>query len=179
MATIDTSRGGNLFLAVLPDADASAQIYQQAEIIRHAHGFTAPLTPRDRLHVTLLPLNGLAECVEQVCDAINAVRSAPFEVAFDRTVSFRGRPGSWPFVLTGGDGLDRLKSLRRSLAAAFRSRGLGILGRREFTPHVTLLFSDRVVEENPIWPIGWTVRDLILIHSMKGHRHLASWPLRV
>jgi 2'-5' RNA ligase len=44
---------------------------------------------------------------------------------------------------------------------------------------VALRFDDRAVEEHPIWPLGWTVRDLILIHSMKGHRHLASWPLRV
>ena len=45
--------------------------------------------------------------------------------------------------------------------------------------HVTLLFDDRAVEKHPIGPIGWTVRHLVLIHSMKGHQHLARWPLHV
>jgi 2'-5' RNA ligase len=127
-----------------------------------------------------LPLSGLSEVdVEKAHGAIDDVRFAPFEVAFDRTMSFRDRPGSRPFVLAGDDGLRQLKWFRRSLAAAMIKRGLTHFGRTEFTPHVTLLFADRAVEENPAWPIGWTVRDLVLIHSMKGHRHLARWPLRV
>jgi 2'-5' RNA ligase len=72
-----------------------------------------------------------------------------------------------------------LKSFRGSLAATLMKRGLTYFGRRVFTPHVTLLFDDRAVEEHPIGRVGWTVHDLVLIHSMKGHRHLARWPLRV
>jgi 2'-5' RNA ligase len=73
-----------------------------------------------------------------------------------------------------------LKSFGRSLSAAFaRKDGLRHPGRRDFTPHVTLLFDDCAVEEQPFGPIGWTVRNLVLIHSMNGHRHLAQWSLRV
>jgi 2'-5' RNA ligase len=180
MAHVQISDGGNLFLAILPDADALSRIWERAAIVRRAHGFEAPLTPRDRLHVTLLPLNGLYESeVEAVCQAMAEVRSAPFEVSFDYTTSFRGRPGSQPFVLAGDHGLKSLKAFRRLLAAAFTRKGLGHLARRQFTPHVTLLFGDRAVEEHPFGPIGWTVRDIVLIHSMKGHRHLARWPLDV
>jgi 2'-5' RNA ligase len=48
----------------------------------------------------------------------------------------------------------------------------------DFTPHVTLLYDRRNVEEQPIEPISWTVREFVLIHSMQGHTHLARWPLR-
>jgi len=180
MKSFNSNFGGNLFLAILPDTDASTEIYRKAQIIRRAHGFQTQLTPRDRLHVTLLPLTGLSEVdVEKACGAISETRSTPFEVSFDRTMTFRGRVGSRPFVLAGDDGLRKLKSFRRSLVVAMMERGLTYLRRREFTPHVTLLFGDRPVEEHPVGPIGWTVRDLVLIHSKKGHRHLARWPLHV
>ena len=123
---------------------------------------------------------GQSVTVAMACAAIDELKAEPFDVSFDRTMSFRGGPGSRPFVLAGGDGLVPLKLFRRCLAAAFVQRdGLKHLGRRDFTPHVTLLFDDRVVDEQPIGPIGWTARDLVLIHSMKGHQHLANWPLRV
>jgi RNA 2',3'-cyclic 3'-phosphodiesterase len=175
------SQTGQLFLAILPDAETSARIYRMAEILKTAHAFRGQLTARERLHVTLFSLGGLPEqLVEKACEAVGEVREEPFEICFDRTMSFRGQPGSRPFVLAGDEGLSRLKSLRRSLSAAFaRKDCLRHLGRRDFTPHVTLLFDDRAVEERPIGPIAWTVRKLVLIHSMNGHRHLAQWSLRV
>jgi 2'-5' RNA ligase len=117
--------------------------------------------------------------VKKACETVNETRAEPFDVSFDRSMGFRGRPGGRRFVLTGDVGLRRLKLFRRSLAAAMMKRGLTYFGRREFTPHVTPLFDDRCVEEHPVAPVGWAVRDLVLIHSMKGHRHLARWPLHV
>jgi RNA 2',3'-cyclic 3'-phosphodiesterase len=150
-----------------------------AEIITRAHKFQGQLTARDRLHVTLFQLSGLPEpFVQGACEAIDEARVAPFDVSFDRTMSFRGRPGNRPFVLTGVEGLRRLKSFRRSLAAALMEKGRVFPARRDFAPHVTLLFDDRAVEENPFGPIGWTVRDDVLIRSLRGHRHLARWTLQ-
>jgi 2'-5' RNA ligase len=114
-----------------------------------------------------------------VCDVLAETRAEPFEVAFDTTMSFRGGRESRPFVLTGNAGLNRLRSFRRSLAVAFKGSGLGFLARRDFTPHVTLLFDDLAIEENPAGPIRWTVGELVLIHSLSGHQHLARWPLYV
>ena len=176
-----TGHGGELFLAILPDAKASAQIHEMAVILKAAHAFRGRLTAPERLHVTLFSLGGLCEdVVSKACSAIDELKAEPFDVSFDHTVSFHGRPGSRPFVLAGGIGLGRLKLFRRLLADAFAQRdGLKHLGRRDFTPHVTLLFDDRAVDEHPFGPIGWTVRDLVLIHSMNGHDHLARWPLHV
>jgi RNA 2',3'-cyclic 3'-phosphodiesterase len=174
------SQTGQLFLAILPDVDASAEIYRKAMILKRANGFQGALTPRDRLHVTLFSLTGLPQSAsERVSEAIEEARAGPFDVSFDLTMSFKGRPGSRPFVLTGGAGLDPLKSFRRRLAASMKSKALGFPGRREFTPHVTLLFDERAAEENPIGPIVWTARHVVLIHSLRGHVHLAQWPLQI
>jgi 2'-5' RNA ligase len=53
------------------------------------------------------------------------------------------------------------------------------LTKREFTPHITLFYAERNIEEHPIEPIGWTVNQFVLIHSKQGHTCLAQWPLRV
>lgn len=69
-----------------------------AEIITRAHKFQGQLTARDRLHVTLFQLSGLPEpFVQGACEAIDEARVAPFDVSFDRTMSFRGRPGNRPW----------------------------------------------------------------------------------
>ena len=176
----DTTHTGLLFLAILPDAVAREQIHRMASVIKRAHRLQGELTTREHLHATLFPLTGLPEgVVRKVCDVVAETSAEPFEVSFDCTMSFRGGRGSRPFVLTGSAGLNRLKSFRRSLAVAFKKRGLGFLARRDFTPHVTLLFDDRAVEENPAGPIRWTVGELVLIHSLNGHEHLARWPLHV
>jgi 2'-5' RNA ligase len=174
-AADQTSR---LFLAILPDAGTSAAIYRKAEIIKRAHAFRGQLTAPDHLHVTLFSLGGLPRpVVATACEAVGEMKAEPFDVSFDRTMSFRGRAGSRPFVLAGEAGLRRLKSFRRSLAAAMMRKGLRFSARRDFTPHVTLLFDDRAVEENPFGPIGWTVRDIVLVRSLRGHTHLARWRL--
>ena len=92
----------------------------------------------------------------QLCAAWEAamdVRTEPFEVSFDRTASFRGRPGNRPFVLIGEKGLRRLQSFRQMLGAAMTRRGLRRLANTNFTPHVTLLYDARSVDEYPIEPI--------------------------
>jgi 2'-5' RNA ligase len=106
------------------------------------------------------------------------LRIQPFEVSFDRTTSFRGGPGNRPFVLIGEEGLRRLQSFRQMLAAALARRGLRRLANTNFTPHVTLLYDLRSVDEYPVAPVVWTVAEFVLVHSLKGHQHLARWCLR-
>jgi len=174
------SQPGQLFLAVLPDADTSAEIYRIATILKRAHRLRGQLTARDRLHVTLFSLSGLPDrALEDACEAVAEFGAQQFGVSFDRTVSFRGRQGSRPFVLTGDAGLGPLKAFRCLLLASMMRRGLPLLARPNYTPHVTLLFDDRAVDENPVGPIRWTVGNVVLIHSMQGHTHLARWPLQV
>ena len=169
---------GRLFLAAVPDAISAAAIHDRAGILKRAHNLAGRLIEADCLHISLFFLGGLPEqSLRRACEAVADVRMKPFEVWFDRTVSFRGKPGNRPFVLFGGDGLRQLTSFRRMLAVAMTREGLRRRAITNFTPHVTLLYDARDVEEHPIEPIGWTVNEFVLIHSMRGHVHLARWPL--
>ena len=170
----------NLFLAAVPDAGTAARIHQLASVLKRAHRFDGRLIAPERLHISLFALGGLPE--GQHCSAWEAameVRTAPFQVWFDRTASFRGRPGNHPFVLIGEQGLRGLQSFRQMFCAALTRRGMRRLANTNFTPHVTLLYDARDVDEYPIEPIGWTVKEFVLIRSLNGHKHLVRWPLWV
>ena len=173
------SSSGRLFLAALPDADTAQRIHRLAHVLKRAHKFDGDVIEPERLHISLFFLGGLPEPVVRIaCDAAAEVRTLPFEVLFDRAASFQGKSGKRPLVLVGDDGLERLKSFRRTLGVAMARKGLRFLAKRDFTPHVTLLYGERIVEEYPIEPICWTLNEFILIHSLRGHVHLARWPLR-
>jgi 2'-5' RNA ligase len=172
---------GTWFFGVVPPADAALRIYRLGEVIKCARQFQGVLTSRDCLHVTLFSL-GEASClsdrsIRSAFEAGAEVKMEPFEISFDRSMSFRGQSGHQPFVLLGGDGLHGVKELRRTLGAAMTRKGLRRWVNADFDPHVTLLYDTCNVEEQPIVPICWTVSEFVLIHSDHGHTHLARWPL--
>jgi 2'-5' RNA ligase len=170
---------GRLFFAVVPDAITAAGIYRLATALKRVRGFDGRLVEQDRLHVTLFSLDLSERAVWMASEAAAEVSVQPFDVSFDRTASFRVRRGDRPFVLFGDEGLRELRRFRRMLGAAMTRKGLRRRAAGDFTPHVTLLYDRREVEELPIEPISWTVRDFVLVHSRQGHLHLARWPLRV
>jgi 2'-5' RNA ligase len=63
--------------------------------------------------------------------------------------------------------------------AVLARKGMRRLATTNFTPHVTLLYDARDVDEFPVEPIGWTVKEFVLIRSLNGHEHLVRWPLWV
>jgi RNA 2',3'-cyclic 3'-phosphodiesterase len=173
------SDSARLFLAAVPNAGTAERIHRLAGVLKRAHKFDGRLIPPERLHLSLFFLGGLPERqIHAAREAAADVRAEPFEVSFDRTASFRGRPGNRPFVLIGEVGLGRLQSFRRMLGAALTRKGLRRVASSYFTPHVTLLYDARSVEEHPIEPILWTVTEFVLVRSRKGHDHLARWSLR-
>jgi RNA 2',3'-cyclic 3'-phosphodiesterase len=170
--------GARLFLAAVPDPHTAARIHRLAGTLKRAHRLTGRLIPDDRLHVSLFFLGGLHEDgVRKVCEAAEAMTAMPFDVSFDRAASFRGKRANHPFVLFGDRGLRALNAFRQTFAEAMMRRGLRRWANTNFAPHVTLLYGERRVEEYPILPIGWTVRELVLVRSMRGHVRLAQWPL--
>jgi RNA 2',3'-cyclic 3'-phosphodiesterase len=169
-----------LFLAAVPDTATADRIAGMARRLKYAYGFTGKLTPPDRLHVSLFFLGGLPDdMVRAACAGLSDVRAPPFEIVFDRGVSFRSRASCRPFVLVGDDGPSRLKSFRQMLSEALIRKGLRRRASTSFTPHITLLYDVRGVDEHPVAPITWSVRDFVLIRSEQGHTHLMRWPLRV
>jgi 2'-5' RNA ligase len=171
--------GTRFFLAIVPDAAAAERIHRLAGVLKRAHKFDGKLIAPERLHISLFFLGDTSErVIRAASEAATELRTEPFEVSFDRIASFRGRPGNWPFVLIGENGLRRLESFRQMLGAALTRSGLRRVANTNFTPHVTLLYDTRSVDEHPIQPIFWTVTEFVLIRSMKGHEYLGRWPLR-
>ena len=176
----NASATARLFLAALPDAAAAARIHRLAAVLKRAHGFSGRLIAPDRLHISLFFLGGLNEPIlGAACEALADLRASPFDVSFDRTVSFRGRQGSRPFVLIGGDGLRELRRFRESLGSMLTGQGLRRCVTTSFEPHITLLYDHLGVEEHPVGePVCWTVSEVVLVRSLNGHEHLAKWRLR-
>jgi len=172
-----------LFFAIVPVPDAAATIARQAELLCDEYGMKGKRLAIGRLHVTLSRLGdylGLPQDIVVAAKAAAAsVRVAPFDVAFDRAMSFRGRPRNRPFVLLGDDGDSALTVFQKALGTALEKVGLG-RANSHYTPHVTLLYDNRFVSVRAIEPIGWTVREFVLVRSLLGrtrHVPLARWPL--
>lgn len=167
-----------LFFAVRPDPETAAKIAERTMRWRAAHGLTGkPLKP-EHLHVTLChvgdddtpPPSGL---IDALAERAAAVTMPAFRVEFDRVMSF----GGGAFVLGGDDRLIGLHVLQQRLSDALdASPGPA----RRFEPHVTLLRDSRRIAEQPVEPISWTAREIVLVHSLLGqtiHRDIVRVPL--
>jgi 2'-5' RNA ligase len=95
-------------------------------------------------------------------------------------LSFRHTRSKRPFVLRAGGDTAALAAFHRALGEAVIRAGLDRRVTWHFTPHMTLLYDQRLVAEHAIEAFGWTVTDFVLVHSLVGqgkHVHLARWPL--
>jgi RNA 2',3'-cyclic 3'-phosphodiesterase len=180
----DTARAGTIFFAVQPPPFTASSISRLAWHLRDKHRLTGRPVRPECLHVSLLfaGYHGrmLPETLNAVCQAAATIAMPRFRVGVDWVASFRSRRDR-PLVLRGDDGVSGLIALRDRLVAAT----IGVPGipaaRSEFTPHVTLLYDQRDVREEPVEEIGWPVGEFVLIRSLFGRsRHivLTSWPLR-
>lgn len=174
-----------LFFAIHPDVDAGARIAQHARRLRDEYGLKASPLATKRFHVSLHRLGGRAELPHGIVALANEVAASvmmpPFDVRFDRAMSFRGRPGSRPLVLLGSDGVTELIAFQQVLGTAMKQAGLGRWVDAEYKPHLTLLYDSRSLPEQRVEPVSWTVREFVIVHSLRGqsrHSVLGRWLLR-
>jgi RNA 2',3'-cyclic 3'-phosphodiesterase len=172
-----------LFFALLPTAEDALQIVQLRERLLLERGLTGRRIATERLHVSLHTVgawHGLSQAAVRAAKDVGASFSKPpFEVVFDRAMSFAGERA---FVLRA-EADAAFISFHHALGIEMKKAGIGRLVTSRFTPHLTLLYGDRMVTERSIEPIRWTVRDFFLVQSLRGrgrsrHIHLAQWPLR-
>ncbi len=172
-----------LFLAVFPDQATVPRLSALAAEQCTRHGLRGrPLLP-ERFHVTLLHLGDWAglppDVVEATMKAAARVRTAPFEVAFDRVASFDGRRDKLPFVLRADGGNAALRAFQAELGVQLREAGVTPVG-TGFEPHATLAYDARKVAAEAVAPIRWRVDEFVLVHSLLGrtrHIRLGCWPL--
>jgi 2'-5' RNA ligase len=170
-----------LFFAIRPEGEAGAEIARLGSQLKSAHRLRGRAIDRERLHNTLAAVHDTGTISENIARARaigDRLGHRRFSVRFDWTGSFRGGDHGHPFVLRGEDGLEPLSEFRDTLCGRMLHAGFGVA--RSFTPHVTLLWADRCVEDYPIAPIAWTVREFVLTASLQGYcRHIdvARWSL--
>ena len=175
----------NLFFAILPDRIAAGRATRLAWSLRDEHGSPrTPLAPAC-LHISLIGFGVDArprpELVARVSDAAAAIALRPFEVELDRVMTFRGEPRRLPVVLLGDSTVSALSLLRSTLGAQITSLAFEHWARSRFTPHLTLFYGERPVEQRTVPAISWPVREFVLICGRRSpHRHIVfgRWPLR-
>ncbi len=179
-------KGYNLFLAIFPQPELAHRVGLIAAELRQQHGMHGQRLQEQHLHMTLHAVAWFHEQIplQQIEAAIAAaagIRCPAFPITFDRAGSFynRGNPTNNAFVLRcDAPSNASVARLRQQLAVALRRSGLR--PKPTATPHMTLLFDRKVIEEHPIQPIHWTATRFALILSHVGlghHQWLGEWPL--
>lgn len=177
-ATLRRQATDRLFFAVRPDPETAAEIAERTARWRADHGLTGkPLKP-EQLHVTLCHIGDAAgppppELIAALAEQAAAVSMPAFRVEFDRVMSFR----NGAFVLGGDESVIGLEVLQQRLSDALDASPRPA---RRFVPHVTLLRDNRHIAEQRVERIGWTAREVVLVHSLLGqtiHRDLVRVPL--
>jgi RNA 2',3'-cyclic 3'-phosphodiesterase len=174
-----------LFFGLLLSAEGATQMVKLRERLCDENGLMGQQIAAQLLHVTL---HGVGEYdgvpkgeVKRAKEAGAKISAKPFDVVFDRAMSFDRKRKGQPFVLLTADEV-ALVTLYQLLGGAMRDVGFRKVASK-FRPHMTLLYGDRLVKERPIEPFRWTVRDFVLVQSLRGrgqsqYIHLARWPLR-
>jgi 2'-5' RNA ligase len=175
----------NVFLALVPSAAMVKAVGELTRELRRDHGLRGKAVAPSCLHVSLHGLGAHHGVPPGLTDAVSAavspVSMPPFDIRFDRALSFTNKRAARPFVLRAGRNMAALNVFHRALGEAVTRTGLGCWVTRHFTPHMTLLYDRQLVEEQAIEPLSWTVTEFVLVHSFVGegrHDHLARWPLR-
>ncbi|MER8835797.1 2'-5' RNA ligase family protein [Mesorhizobium sp. M0909] len=172
-----------IFFAILAESAVAGPLARKAIALDRELGLQGWFVPENHIHISLVGLgdhDGYPEKLVEIARHIGSMIVAkPFDVSFDRLTAFGG--GS--LVLRNGDSNPALQEFWRNLTALISDSPLKLFLTKSIEPHVTLLRDEvRVprIRERSIDPIGWTVRDFVLIHSVIGkgiYRESARWQL--
>lgn len=175
---------GSLFFCVFPEPAAREAIAAETDALRVEHSLTGTTIRPNRLHVTLHYLGehliDRGDIVDTATAAASRVRHAPFEVTLAHASSFPTRNDKHPCVLLcTPEERPPIHGLWRELSNRLMAAGFGRYLKREFVPHVTILYDTRVLTPQAIEPIRWQARDFALVRSRQGeYEVIGSWPLR-
>jgi 2'-5' RNA ligase len=175
-----------LFFAVYPTPHTAAgRIAPLAQRLRTELSLRGKPIATERFHSTVHFLGDYAglspDLLATARAAGAAVKMKPFHVSFDRAASFDSKPSNRPLVLrgsAGSRGLAGLHNFHDALGNALQRVGLGRWALPQFTPHITLLYDDRAVEEVATEEVSWPVTEFVLVHSLLGgstHVPLGRW----
>jgi 2'-5' RNA ligase len=178
-----TPRAESLFFCVFPDSAACEAIAAETDALRVEHSLLGvPIRP-NRLHATLHYLGEhlieREDLVAAASAAAGRVMHSCFQANLGRVSSFHTRADKQPCILLFQEERPPIHTLWRELGNHLMAAGLGRYLKREFLPHVTVLYDTRAVTPHAVEPISWQVRDFSLVRGRNGeYEVLGSWPLR-
>ena len=165
-----------IFFALWPDGPARAALAGIGRRLAAEAGGRA--VPAANLHLTLAFLGEVPDDRVVAALAVAAgVRGSAFDLALDRTGTFRRAGVSWAGPSAMPPGLVRLQS---ALETALRAAGFA-LDARPFAPHLTL--ARKVANpraEAAIEPVEWRVERFALVRSDRGegtYANVSDWEL--
>lgn len=170
-----------LSIAIVPEPEMCGRIAELADALRGEHGLQAILTGEE---VPLIVVQALGDFpgvtprqLGRLCQAARKVQRPEFEVSFDFVGSLPG-DGRHPFALQCSQGGDLLVELQDDILRALQP----VLGKvkRGPVPHIHLLTDSRFVEEQPVQPLRWLVREFVLLREFLGQDRVeleGIWPL--
>ena len=176
---------GSLFLGVFPPPAACEAIAVETDGLRAEHSLAGTPIKSNRLHATLHYLGEHAiernDIIDKASEAASRVTHGGFEMVLASASSFSTRNDRHPCVLLCPEDRPPIHGLWRELGNQLMAAGLGRYLKRDFVPHVTVLYDSRVLTPQAIEPVRWPVRDFSLVRSQPGrddYAILASWALR-
>jgi 2'-5' RNA ligase len=172
-----------VFLALYPPKRTAYQINRLAWDLRDQHQLRGRPLEEERIHTTLCSLGRYADlrpgAITAIGDALAIITMPPFLLGLNRVISFSHK-GKHPLILHGDEGVAGVMMLRDELVTTMRKAGFPIEA-GSYTPHTTLLYDARSIDDRSIDEIRWMVREVVLVCSLYGrHQHvtLGRWPLR-
>jgi 2'-5' RNA ligase len=169
-----------LFFAVLPDAEAVEAIRSARRKLCERAGLAGPEILPEHLHVVLWRVGDYvvpptSEDIGAILLRAGTVERRPFSLSFGCAKSLsRGA-----LVLCAGRGSAELEDLSTLLRESLTPPGAE--RKNAVRPHLMLMRSETILPERRIKAIGWTVREIVLVHSLLGkatHRIVGRLPLR-
>ena len=151
-----------VFFALFPSEDAAAQLARTAQQLCIRHRLDGRVFAPERFHVSLLGFGAHAGLRRRCgrCYGRNRFRAVRSDLRSRRELS---RPAA-PARVVQRRRHSELIAFQRALGHSIQKRGLG-RAKPQYTPHVTMLYDERAVEDHAIAPLRWTVRDFVLVHS--------------
>ncbi|MEO8810858.1 MAG: 2'-5' RNA ligase [Rhodanobacter sp.] len=178
--------GIDYLFAVLPDADARAQIVEAATRFRKSQRVSGVPVPIESLHLPLCPAGRSGVLRQPLEEALltagGEVRGTGFAATLDTATRCVAHHGQFPFVLCADHATSKAAlDLRKAIAEAQRRFGLHVGGVSSFHPMLALEHGPAIgaIEES-ISPIQWHVREFVLLRSFFGqsrHQVIGRWAL--
>jgi 2'-5' RNA ligase len=173
----DLPKEHQFFYAVKPTDEATARLMDTRGSLSKRFGLGGKGVAGTRLHITLRPLPHYHvypdHRIELFCRIGSTIRQKPFLVTVDLARSYAS------LVLVPSVPNEQLAELEQALSSTLAEAGFS--AQWSFSPHVTLLYSDKKIPDKKVDPISWTVNEFVLIHSVHGktiHNIIERFPLR-